>query len=295
MADLTVADLTPWPWVIAPQDPDRICPNTSQILGLFAAVNAISGALAVVAGHRRVVKTLTCGILGHEDSGSWRYLWVLQVGLMLGANALNAWITVAAEGYDHERMPAIWDLMLFYTTRPRLNWIFFLIVIAVVKGRWRSFWIGAAKQTIIAEIFLQLAGLYYAGRTLRFAAERGYYLAGHLDGNPHKPDALLMYAAALLLIIYSFASTLLWSIVDYFENGNDENIIEYAVFGVAIVWMLHWLFISGYVSLSGELCVLRIPHSCPCCLPALCHVEELTNGARLDTARRTSACKALSG
>lgn len=276
MASLTPRELIPWPWAITPIDPEtRICPSTSHILGVFAVVNVVASVVAIFAGHRRVVNFLTCGLLGNKGSQSWKYMWILQAGLMLGANALNAWLTVNAEGYDKSQMPAVWDLMLFYSSRPRLNWVFLTILLLMLDHRGEG-WENATRQTLISEAVLQLIGLYYKGRTVHFAASHGYFLVGHLNGNPHQSDFLMMSVPALLYLIYGFVIFFIPFLIPKTEKQyktiSDDNSdleplthhssyrasssaggLDTFIYNSLFCWMLNWLFISGYTRLAGEL------------------------------------------
>lgn len=116
--------LIPWTWRITPLNAEEhICPNTSTILWAFAAVNGITSLLSLLVGHRLVVEWLTCRLFGKDGSRSWKYLWPFSVVLHLGANAFVALLTVHAFGYRQDVRPKVWDLMLFFVTRPRIGWI----------------------------------------------------------------------------------------------------------------------------------------------------------------------------
>lgn len=112
----------PWDWTITSVDKqEHTCPTVSSLLGTFAAVNGVVSALAVVFGHRLVVKKLTCGVFGHRDSRSWVWMWIVPVGLQLAANAFIALLIKQSAGYKADFK--ISELMLFLVARPRLSWI----------------------------------------------------------------------------------------------------------------------------------------------------------------------------
>lgn len=112
----------PWNWTIESTDPEiHKCPTVSSLLGTFAAVNGVVSALAVIFGHRWVVKKLTCGMCGKRGSRSWTFMWMVPVALQLAANACIALLIKRSAGYKGDFKVA--DLMLFLVARPRLSWI----------------------------------------------------------------------------------------------------------------------------------------------------------------------------
>jgi hypothetical protein len=116
------AQYLPVPWTITSLDPaTHICPSTSSLLGTFAAVNGIVSLLAVLFGHRHVVKKITCGFFGKRHSQSWKIMWILPVGLQLAANASIALLIQRSDGYASTFK--ITELMLWLTARPRISWI----------------------------------------------------------------------------------------------------------------------------------------------------------------------------
>ena len=83
-------DLLPWNWTITSLDPNSSpCPSESSILATFAAVNGVVSGLALLAGHQKVVKCLSCDMCGGEGR-SWMYMWIFPIGLQLAANAAIA-------------------------------------------------------------------------------------------------------------------------------------------------------------------------------------------------------------
>jgi hypothetical protein len=153
------------------------------------------------------VKILTCGWLGNEQNGrsrEWMYMWFFPLALNLGANALNPWITVSTPDYDTTTSPKVWDLMLFYATRPRIGWV----VLSSLSGYQAKVgkygpWTSAGRQAARAEGFLFVIGTYYMRRTAHFAALHGYYLAHHTEFDQGL-NIRLMIAGALLYLIFAF-------------------------------------------------------------------------------------------
>lgn len=116
------ASFLPIPWTITSLDLNtHTCPTPSSLLYTFAAVNGIVSLLSLLFGHRRVVEEFTCGFFGKQGSTSWKYLWVVPVGLQLSANACIAWMIQRSDGYSANFR--ISELMLWLTARPRLSWI----------------------------------------------------------------------------------------------------------------------------------------------------------------------------
>jgi hypothetical protein len=157
-------DLIPWKWMVEPRNSTEFhCPRPAVTLVTFAAVNLITSILAVVFGNRAVINWFTCRLCGRENSFSWSFMWVVSVGIQLLANALVALVIQRAAGFQSTFHIA--DLVLFYTTRPRLSWI--VLGLLYARGREETGnWSSAAKQAIITEMVLELIAVYYMGRTL---------------------------------------------------------------------------------------------------------------------------------
>ncbi len=99
-------------------------------------------------------------------------MWILPFGLRLGANALIAALIQKTARYGVSF--TIPELVLFYTARRRLSWIF-LGFIADTKKIWD--WKTSFLSNMIAELLLQLAALYTMGTVVYFATSKGYDLA----------------------------------------------------------------------------------------------------------------------
>jgi hypothetical protein len=122
ITDTTTRPYLPIPWTVTSLNPSaHTCPSPSSLLGTFAIVNGMVSLLAVLFGHRHVVKKLTCGCFGKRSSQSWKIMWVIPVGLQLAANACIALLIQRTDGYAASFK--ITDLMLWLIARPRLSWI----------------------------------------------------------------------------------------------------------------------------------------------------------------------------
>jgi len=170
MSEATTDNFFPWSWSVSSQSEHPVCPPSSNILGLYAAINAVCTILSILAGNSSIIRIITCGMFGNEDGNPWRYMWILPFGLQLGANACVAALTKSAPGYADQFQ--IWELMLFYTLRPRLSWIIlgFIADVSTKRGKpWRSSFI----SNMIAELLLQVMALYTVGTVVHFATVRG--------------------------------------------------------------------------------------------------------------------------
>lgn len=256
----------PWSWAITPLDLSyQNCPQSPQILGSFAIINLTVSAIAPLLGHRKVVSYLTCGLLGKPHSQSWKFLWILQVILQLGANALCALMVIKSPGYITEKMPAVWDLMLFYTTRPRVAWLVLGALKSVGKSKSNptaGYWDSVARSSLLSEIVLECMGAYYMGRTAHWAHLNHYYILHRLDGYVHRKSILQMIIGALVNLVHLAGKiVILWSIstaeIKWEPQGGFGAVLHF----LRQIWLLAWLtsvnfasswvFMAGYVQLAG--------------------------------------------
>ncbi|KAF1990684.1 hypothetical protein K402DRAFT_417453 [Aulographum hederae CBS 113979] len=118
----TIRKLLPWGWTIAPLESNNAtCPTVPEVLGTFAVVNAVVSVFALIFGHRKVIKFITCKHWGDKGSKAWVWTWIFPLGLQLAANAIIALIIKKTPGYTSDFH--VWELMLFLVARPRLSWI----------------------------------------------------------------------------------------------------------------------------------------------------------------------------
>ena len=249
----------PWTWYVRPANPEYPCPSVHWTLGTFAIVNGLVSAFSLLVGHRKVMNFLTCGCLGKEDGGSWGLMWIASVGLQLCANAIIAAIYRSEAGYGANF--AIGDLVLFYTTRPRLAWIVLALCMQFGAGsskHGKGYWEDAAKQLAIAEVVLSLIASYYAGITAHFATVNGYYVVGRLQG-PYATAAHMLYAGALFYLITLCGTILTTFLMVAAMHDREKDWINTAMIiillgGIGVTsWLASWLFWAGYVLLAGDL------------------------------------------
>lgn len=210
-----------------------MCPSVAATLGTFAAVNVLVTLFNLIFGDRRVIHILTCGFLGGATGHAWIYMFILPLGTQLGADALIAYLYSRAPGYG-ANVP-IGQLVLFFTTRPRLGHL--VLSILMTEGRKQSgvvprrtgeilengYYEASARGSLLAEIVLVLISAYYKGKTVHFAASKGYYILGHLKV-PHGHDAYIMYAGALLSLV-TMVLTIMWlaMLVMSFRQAKNSN------------------------------------------------------------------------
>ena len=245
------AEFIPWSWQVNPNainGPEDFCPSTDSILGTFAIVNILVSLFGLVAGNRRVIKFVTCGYCDGEDTKpTWFYMFVFPLGLNLGPSALIAFLYKNTPGFGDKF--TIWDLTLFYTTRPRLSWLMLVIFMNFDSFRLEGTkYIRSAKAAVAAEVCLQIMSSYYMGKTVRFAAKNGYYSRPGIAPE----DARVMYAGALLSLVSLFF-TLIGLISILFTNPEYETTFFATVLVGCTSWLSSWIFWGGFVRLAGDL------------------------------------------
>jgi hypothetical protein len=218
----------------------------------YLAATAITMILGLILGAAPVTRALTFGKLGQKDSASWKYMWIAQLAFHFGADLIVASFTINAKDYDESRMPAFWDLALFYTSRPRMAWI-----PLAAFGSW-SAWNSVAKATMISEVFMQIAGCYYLGLTANFATNNGFYQHLHYNSS-----AQMMYFGALFTLILTLGSIIALicsvSVISRSGKGTVRSCVGICcswgfviVFGIT-AFVGRWIFLIGYVRLAGDL------------------------------------------
>ncbi|KAH0562737.1 hypothetical protein GP486_002600 [Trichoglossum hirsutum] len=280
----------PWTWTIISEDPTIAkCPSPKAILGTYAGINAAVSGLSLVFGHRWVVNKLTCGLMGHYGSRSWKWAWIIPLALQIGAAFAVATLIKRTTHYKAD-VP-LYELSFLLLARPRLSYIFlanasFLSFMEYTeqakstqrelsdeeKAR-RTAWTSSANCTAIAEVLLQSFSFYVFGRIVHFASRHGYYPGG--KNYHHVPGwARLMYAGALAYLILtsiSFSFVLPGFIADYgnarkdkpdsegmesWPSDYDEREVFFAYFCYAFLfilsWWTIWLFWTGFVHTAGD-------------------------------------------
>ena len=229
------------------------CPTQASILITFAAINVAVSLLSLVFGHEKVIRLFTPRCLQSKSHQMWGVTCLVPLGIQLAANALVAYIYKTQPGYGQGF--AIHDLTLFFITRPRLSWFFLAVLMPL--GRYGGaddklgYYETAAKRAVLAEVFLLLIGSYTMGLTANFAASRGYYSIGALDG-PYAHDAYMMYAGALLYLI-ALLFALIGLVVLLLARLRYVVLTSILVIISIASLVGSWLFWAGYVRLAGDL------------------------------------------
>ena len=117
---------------------------------------------------------------------------------------------------------------------------------------------GTALCLMLAELPLLLMSMYYYGWTAHFAATKGYYIIGNLEG-PDAHNTHLMYAGALLALIgggYSILGVPLHILSESTSHAPPKPYVMFLSMSLMIFgWVGAWLFWVGYVRLAGDLYV----------------------------------------
>jgi hypothetical protein len=129
--------LLPFSWAVAPErGVPATCPSPKTILGTFAAITVTVSLLGLLVGHRTFVRTISCHLFGNPGSRAYLYTWVFSLGIHLAANALVAIVIKHTTGYGSSF--SIWQLMLFYTARPRISPAILLYASIGAEDTWKS-------------------------------------------------------------------------------------------------------------------------------------------------------------
>jgi hypothetical protein len=125
-------------------------------------------------------------------------MWIVAAGINLAGNAINAAITVNDRDIDQSLVPEVWDLMLFYCSRPRMSW--FVNLAACLFSKKESL-INPARQLCLAEIVLSLLGLYYMGRMAHFQDAAPNWTVSHVGGSPWSAGYSVMASNSIFYVV----------------------------------------------------------------------------------------------
>lgn len=232
----------PWDWAITPIDPaQHVCPSASRIIWYYAGATFFTTVIALITSTLNFRRFVTRGRFGDKDSKSWMFKWIFQLSINLGADILVAYLTIHQPDYRSDLMPSVWQLGLFYTSRPRMAWLF-------IGSLWYlTPWRNAARQTLISEGIMQGLGTYYIVRALA---------APQFFGGP--PSARLMSAGALVTIVFTYLAILGLIIALHAMIKSDEKSpsLRKVAFGLGLGLLAfagRWMFHVGYVRLAQDL------------------------------------------
>jgi hypothetical protein len=122
-------------------------------------------------------------------------------------------------------------------------------------------------SAMLSELFLQLLSTYSIGKAVNYGRRAKFYHARTLDGVPGGKDAILMYTAGLIWLIFLFLTILLcFSMIGAVNDMKNtvgesryhrrsEELKEFArasLLYMSICWVSQWLFWIGYVRTMGD-------------------------------------------
>jgi len=233
----------PWGWVLTPTDPGLTCPSSSSILGTFAAENAVMLLIPLIFSNSFIMEKITFRLLGgNEKDKTWRYSWIFPFVLQHVGNAIIAILKRDTPGYRATFSNG--DLVMLYTIRPRLNWLF-LCAIYAIPGYWNSF-----VATMLVEFVLQCMGVYYTAWTLHFANAQGYLaMCGEKVCNPvgtYRPGAGALYVGAMVYIVFFslFSMMALYNIacmMNWDAPDEDDRKLKWLGLGLGLPFLLTWV------------------------------------------------------
>jgi hypothetical protein len=177
-------------------------------------VNIFMLLLIPIVTRRTVIKKLTFGYFGRQESRYWYFTGLVAVGLHLASNAANAAIIKGTPGYGNT---SIKDLTFFWCTRPRLAW---LVVALLPYEAEKSMYFSATASILFGEVILQLFAAYNMVIATNYARRQKFLLKGHLVGSWYAKQAMIMYAGAILwLTAVPFAvAACMWSVLGVSER-----------------------------------------------------------------------------
>jgi len=145
------------------------CPSVRSKLLSFAIINGIVLVCSVFLGRRDVVYYIFQGKFGKKGSRSWPLTGLVSIALNLGANLINARLTLAVGGFH--KVP-LGGLFLLWSSRPRLAWTA-AILMSVNKGE--SIYFASGVSAMLAEIVLQAVGAVYLGIVYKLSVFRSHW------------------------------------------------------------------------------------------------------------------------
>ena len=197
------------------------------------------------------------------------------MGLNLGANAVIALLIQTTPGYLSTF--SVGELMLFFTTRPRLGWLFLGVTHMdnddardtrgsyIYENRWTS----SMFANIFAEFVLQLIAMYPMGVAAHFGAQHVYITVWTAEYASLSTAERLMYGGAMYYLtvgaLYLLLCLGLWgyfflsgdSLIDGGSDDKQKPSSEDLVIGpisilLVTTWLASWLFWAGFAKLAGQ-------------------------------------------
>lgn len=204
----TPNDLIPWRWKVRASkhsagrdrhsDDSAHCASTDWKLGSVLLVN-LGTLLTALYAHSSASAAAALPDRHFAPVQHWFASGLTMATLYLSANLITAVLVQATTGY--EAVPIV-ELVLFWSTMPRLTW---LALILLILCRSPGTAIHGIASCVVAETFLQILSAVVMLQTVNYGQEHSLYIPtmATLDA---VPSAKYMYAGAamwLLVIIVS--------------------------------------------------------------------------------------------
>ena len=268
-----VEDATRPPWYASPAFPNAwaitarnasgaTCPSPKQILDTFAIVNLLSAATGLVTGNQYVVRWVTCGWLGRHSTPhwSWAVLWVFPFGMHMAANAAVAALLAGDAAYKTELSRGA--LTMLFLTRPRVGPLPVLLAWQWAErkrkkkgGEGENPYASSAFANLVAELLLQVAGLYIIGLVVQDGVSNGRYTPGRYYSPPMDYYLVMVYVAALCYLVFCCFATVvgimaLSALVGAGlgdGGGLGRGVTGLSMFWQCLLWIMSWVFWNGFV------------------------------------------------
>lgn len=252
--------LLPWSWIIRPGFDEAVqgCPDVAETIGMFVFVNVIAACAATLFGNTSIKRFLTCGFCTKENLF---VAWLLSVALGLLSNLAVVYLIKLTPGYEFGFN--VWELWLFYSTRPRLGWVVSVTLSGVHSKHNRSqlyeewqksyYWRSSANAAILAECLWQLLAVYYMVKTMVWGITNSLYDSGvdkyQLDSST-TAAVRVMYIGALLWVIMRIPFNVLLIMVYTGSRrlaGSDLPARNALALLLPCIWVPQWLFFGGFI------------------------------------------------
>lgn len=210
----------------------------------------------------------------------------MAIALTLLANLGVACLIKYTPGYGSGF--AIWELWLFYASRPRFGWVV-SVVLSPFGGKRKSggqstdnawlshasrsdaglfggqphekeyFWLAAANSAILAECVLQLFALYSMISAAVGGLENGMYNHLSLPMAERRAVYVMTIGALLFCVMRIPLNILMYFLLGGYsfrfgaEGSRKRRCNGYLlVFLVPVLWLPQWAFFGGFIALAGH-------------------------------------------
>jgi hypothetical protein len=252
---------------------------------MFIVVNIASACVAVIFGHsqvnKKIKKILCCGFFQKDNMISSLLLAII---VALSTNLAIVYLIKYTPGYESGFN--VWELFLFFATRPRLAWVV-SVSLSGFHGKRRSetvntetqstgvypqmdqnfhvedyeskeeyYWRTSANVSLLAECFLQFVALYYMIKTVMWGFSQGFYSPSFGDlqvSSSTENTARVMYIGAFVWCLFRIpfnCLVLLMTNPRIFSSFGPKKVL---LWFVPMIWLPAWLFFGGFIALAGDM------------------------------------------